>query len=59
MSTLDIVFDIGGLRFRSGLIDDRGVVSNLVTLILRPTRTSLSSISSVSLTVIPRLPMIR
>ncbi len=31
MSTHDIVFDIGGLRFRSGLIDDHGVVSNQVT----------------------------
>jgi len=31
MSTYDIVFDIGGLHFRSGLIDERGVVSNQVT----------------------------
>lgn len=31
MSTQDIVFDIGGLHFRSGLMDDHGVVSNLVT----------------------------
>ncbi len=31
MSTLNIAFDIGGLRFRSGLIDDHGMVSNQVT----------------------------
>lgn len=31
MSNLDIVFDIGGMRFRSGIVDEDGQLSNLVT----------------------------